>query len=136
MTPTTEELTALLAACTPGEWVWDARNGGIGPTSGGGVDVPLAYAPGFVGDGIQCEPADARLLALAPELAREVVRLRGEVSAAKREACRAEEALATLRGNLGGWMRPGVICIRDDHATEPTVILPAHMYDALKSAMS
>jgi hypothetical protein len=74
VSPTTDTLRTLLATATPGPWTW-----GEGDTREilyGGDSVVLAPSDIYP---IRPTAAEARLIALAPTLAEEVLRLRGEV---------------------------------------------------------
>jgi hypothetical protein len=79
MTPTTEELAALLDSTTPGPWEWtEALTRLMGA---GGVDVVALDWIGQEDAELVVGAADARLAALAPTLAREVLALRAELAA-------------------------------------------------------
>lgn len=75
---TTTHLKCLLEQATPGPWEYEP---------GEGVDERYIYAPttGMCiaveenGEGSSCSDADLQLAAHAPELAQELIRLRGEI---------------------------------------------------------
>lgn len=89
MTPTTEQLKDLLAKVTPGPWWTDAKYDGsemgcaiiaaridCGPIPGNPTRGMVAWSSSIINtDARRCE-ANATLIALAPTLAAEVVRLR------------------------------------------------------------
>lgn len=75
MTPTTEQLKDLLAKVTPGEWEEITPEGGIWPPrvfSGSAIVSMVDNSDMTHGEKV----ANATLIALAPTLAAEVVRLR------------------------------------------------------------
>lgn len=96
MTTTTEQLKDLLAKVTPGEWrveqdttlVWGACNTDDTSSSGMGYPIaearitPISISSWARGPGEGAGDANATLIALAPSLAAEVVRLRDAIDAA------------------------------------------------------
>jgi len=75
MTPTTEELEALVAGTTPGPWA--QGSGWIGRL---GPEFECLISYGYCADDVGTD-YDAELMALAPTLAREVLALRAELAA-------------------------------------------------------
>jgi hypothetical protein len=101
MTPTTEELVALLEGTTPGPWT--QGSGWIGRLE---PEFECLISYGHCADDVGTD-ADAELMALAPTLAREVLRLRAEQARLRR-------ILAVGRGDANaapeGWSS-----LRQDH---------------------
>ena len=98
MTPTTEQLKDLLVKVTPGPWWTDAKYDGsemgcaiiaartdCGPLPGNPTRGMVAWSSSLINtEARRCE-ANATLIALAPTLAAEVVRLREALHAPKYE---------------------------------------------------
>ena len=106
--PDTDTLAGLLAECTPGPWEWaaiyqnDVHNlvhwvSGETFPSGDPRYIQVhsdGSAGGEYGPDIDVAGADARLIALAPELAAEVIALRAQ---AAKDRARIERLRAALR---------------------------------------
>lgn len=76
---TTAHLKRLLAQSTPGPWEYDP---GEAPDERCIIDVEtwnMCINPTPNGEGSSCSDYDLELAAHAPELARELIRLRGEI---------------------------------------------------------
>lgn len=79
--PSTEELQRLLDEATPGDWQWDETVG---------LSLYFEDAEGKGRDIIKCaarsypDEADAEIIALAPSLAAEVIRLRQGINDLKK----------------------------------------------------
>ncbi|OFT89000.1 hypothetical protein [Corynebacterium sp. HMSC28B08] len=74
--PSVEKLQELLRSTTPGPWQWTTPD--IGPKGAYGVPVRLHHSYTVGG-------ANRELVALAPELAEEVIRLRGHLMLLQRD---------------------------------------------------
>ena len=106
--PTDEELRALLAAATPGPWEWWTSNSFRRLSSNatrkdGDVMYGVAQRDGH-GDVVLpnggWDGPDAKLIAAAPDLAAEVLRLRSEIATARRDGAAAmrEAAIRAAEG--------------------------------------
>lgn len=102
MTPTTDQLKDLLAKVTPAPWVIKFRKDGSAYMSMGGVNRGDAHSQFDIGldDSYPRDQYDATLIALAPTLAAEVVRLR--------------EALADMLFEYGGRYDKDCL-VKDNH---------------------
>lgn len=114
-TPDTDTLEGLLAGCTPGLWrirKWSRKmtiTGNIHQVCGG--DFPAAFVPAWdmpepgEVDGTDEAKANARLIALAPELAAETIALRAQAAKDKARIERLEAALREI-ANCGQSAEP------------------------------
>lgn len=100
--PDTDTLAGLLAEATPGEWEEITPEGGIWPPrvfSGSTIVSMVDNSDMTHGEKV----ANARLIALAPELAAEVISLRAQAAKDKARIERLEAALRPFADEAAMW---------------------------------